>query len=129
MARRVTFLADGAVVQEGATTDVFNNPATQVVADYLGLDVWLEGVVEAAEAGVRFVLPGRRRAGLREKREPGPAVACIHPDDVMVFLSPPQTAGTSLRNVARGHRARAPPGRPLAPGLPGLGRAPPRRRC
>ena len=26
-------------------------------------------------------------------------MACIHPDDVMVFLSPPEAAGTSLRNV------------------------------
>ncbi len=99
VARRVTFLADGAVVQEGATADVFNNPAAQVVADYLGLDVWLEGTVRVDEAGaVRLVLPDGGELVCADG-EPGPAIACIHPDDVMVFLARPETAGTSLRNV------------------------------
>ena len=99
VARRVTFLADGAVVQEGATADVFNNPAAQVVADYLGLDVWLEGTVQVDEAGaVRLLLPDGAELVCGEG-EPGPAIACIHPDDVMVFLSRPETAGTGLRNV------------------------------
>ena len=99
VARRVTFLADGAVVQEGATADVFNNPAAQVVADYLGLDVWLEGTVRVDEAGaVRLLLPDGAELVCGEG-EPGPAIACIHPDDVMVFLVRPETAGTSLRNV------------------------------
>ena len=99
VARRVTFLADGVVVQEGPTADVFNNPAAQVVADYLGLDVWLEGTVRVDEAGaVRLALPDGGELVCGEG-EPGPAIACIHPDDVMVFLSPPETASTSLRNV------------------------------
>ena len=65
VAHRVTFLADGAVVQEGATTDVFNNPATQVVADYLGLDVWLEGTVEAEEPASASCCPDGADTGLR----------------------------------------------------------------
>jgi tungstate transport system ATP-binding protein len=98
VARRVTFLAAGSVVQEGATTDVFNNPAAQVVADYLGLDVWLEGTVEVDEDGTRLVLPDGAHLVCAEA-EPGPAIACIHPDDVMLFLAPPALAGTTLRNV------------------------------
>ena len=99
VADRITFLARGEVVQEGAATDVFNNPATQVVADYLGLDVWLEGHVEdAANGSARFVLDDGTSLICAETA-PGPAVACIHPDDVMLFLTRPDSRGTSLRNV------------------------------
>jgi tungstate transport system ATP-binding protein len=99
VADRVTFLAEGKVVQEGATTEVFNNPATQVVADYLGLDVWLEGRVEEAAGGsARFVLDDGASLICAETAS-GPAVACIHPDDVMLFLTKPDSRGTSLRNV------------------------------
>ena len=99
VAQRVTFLAEGAVVQEGAPTDVFNNPASQVVADYLGVDVWLEGTVEVDESGgTRLVLADGATLVCADA-EPGPAVACVRPDDVMLFLAPPDTRGTSLRNV------------------------------
>jgi molybdate transport system ATP-binding protein len=99
VADHVTFLADGEMVQEGATTDVFNNPAAQVVADYLGLDVWLEGRVEdAADGSARLVLADGASLICAETTS-GPAVACIHPDDVMLFLTRPDSRGTSLRNV------------------------------
>jgi len=99
VADRVTFLAQGVVVQEGPTTEVFNNPASQVVADYLGLDVWLEGRVdEQADGSHVFVLPDGTTLICAETHA-GPAVACIHPDDVMLFLTRPDSRGTSLRNV------------------------------
>jgi tungstate transport system ATP-binding protein len=97
VAQRVTFLAAGAVVQQGKPTEVFNNPAAEVVADYLGWDVWLEGIVTVDERGTRLVLPDGAELVCGDG-EPGPAVACIHPDDVMLFLAPP-AAGSSLRNV------------------------------
>jgi tungstate transport system ATP-binding protein len=99
VADHVTFLAQGEVVQEGATTDVFNNPASQVVADYLGLDMWLEGRVEdASDGALRFVLSDGASLVCAEAAC-GPAVACIRPDDVMLFLTRPDSRGTSLRNV------------------------------
>ena len=94
-----TFLVAGEIVQHGPTTQVFNNPATQEVADYLGLDQWFEGVLEPAGEGTsRLVLPGG--AGLLcVEAPPGPAVASVHPEDVLLFLEPPIAGGTSLRNV------------------------------
>ena len=99
VADRVTFLAAGRVVQEGTTTAVFNNPASAVVAEYLGADVWLEGdVVVDAEGSTRLVLVGGKALVCAEA-EAGPAVACIHPGDVLLFVASPQTLGASVRNI------------------------------
>ena len=100
VADRVTFLVAGEIVQHGATTEVFNSPATQEVADYLGMDVWFEGVIEPAGGGTsRLLLPGGASL-LCVETPPGPAVASIHPEDVLLFLEPPVAGGVSLRNVA-----------------------------
>jgi tungstate transport system ATP-binding protein len=94
-----TFLVAGEIVQHGPTTQVFNNPATQEVADYLGLDQWFEGVIEPAGGGTsRLVLPGGASL-LCVEAPPGPAVASVHPEDVLLFLEPPVAGGTTLRNI------------------------------
>ena len=96
---RVTFLAAGEIVQHGATAEVFNSPATQEVADYLGMDVWFEGVVEPAGDGTsRLLLPGGASL-LCVETPPGPAVASIHPEDVLLSLEPPTAGASTLRNV------------------------------
>jgi molybdopterin-binding protein len=98
IADRVTFLAEARVVQEGSSAEVFNAPSAAVVADYLGIDVWLDGTVEPAEGDIaRFVTAGGASL-LCPPAPPGPAFACIHPEDVILFLSEPDAA-SSLRNV------------------------------
>ena len=101
VADRVTFLAAGRVLQEGSRGQVFDTPASVEVADYLGIDVWLEGVVVNGIGGAsRLVLPGG--AGLVcPETDPGPAFACIHPEDVILFLAPPESSETSLRNIVK----------------------------
>ena len=101
VADRVTFLAGGRVVQEGTRSEVFNRPATGEVADYLGVDVWLEGeVVDAPGGALRFVLPGGASLWCAQGR-PGPAFACVHPEDVTLFRRDPAAEATSARNVLR----------------------------
>jgi tungstate transport system ATP-binding protein len=101
VADRVTFLAGGRVVQEGTRGEVFNRPATEEVAEYLGVDVWLEGeVTSGPDDTLRFVLPGGAFLSCAEG-EPGPAFACVHPEDVTLFRSPPQADAMSARNVLR----------------------------
>jgi len=101
VADRVTFLADGRVVQEGTRGEVFNRPATEEVADYLGVDVWLEGEVSSGPGdALRFVLPGGAALSCAEG-EPGPAFACVHPEDVTLFRSQPPAGAMSARNVLR----------------------------
>jgi molybdopterin-binding protein len=101
VADRVTFLADGRVVQEGTRGEVFNRPATEEVADYLGVDVWLEGEVSSGPGDeLRFGLPGGAFLSCAEG-EPGPAFACVHPEDVTLFRSEPSAETMSARNVLR----------------------------
>jgi molybdopterin-binding protein len=101
VADRVTFLAGGRVVQEGTRSEVFNRPATGEVADYLGVDVWLEGeVADGPGDTLRFVLPGGAFLSCAEGR-PGSAFACVHPEDVTLFRSRPPADAMSARNVLR----------------------------
>ena len=96
---RVSFMADGRIVQAGGVAEVFNNPASSAVADYLGIDVWLEGVVETGDNGAnRFLLPGGAVLHCVADRT-GPAFACIHPEDVLLLRQRPQPGDASLRNV------------------------------
>ena len=99
VADRVTFLADGRILQEGKGSDVFNRPASDEVADYLGVDVWLPGeVVDAPPEGTRFLLESGGSLACVEA-QPGPAFACIHPEDVALSLSEPPAGSFSARNV------------------------------
>ncbi len=114
VADRVTFLAEGRVLQEGSRAQVFDSPASSAVADYLGIDVWLEGVIENGLAGAsRFVLPGGASLTCSQA-EPGPAFACIHPEDVILFVERPPDLGTSLRNIVEAEvRSIRPAGRSM----------------
>lgn len=101
VADKVTFLAAGRVVQEGTRGEVFNRPATEEVADYLGVDVWLEGEVEGGPGGeLRFVTPNGAALACGEGR-PGPAFACVHPEDVTLFRAEPPAGAMSARNLLR----------------------------
>jgi molybdopterin-binding protein len=101
VADTVTFLAGGRVVQEGARGEVFNRPATEEVADYLGVDVWLEGEVEiGADGALRFVTPSGASLACGEGR-PGPAFVCVHPEDVTLFRAEPPAGSMSARNLLR----------------------------
>jgi len=101
VADAVTFLSGGVVVQTGSCADVFNRPATVEVAEYLGAEAWLEGEVVQDDVVGRFVLANGSSIACGEA-PPGPALACVHPEDVAVFRSPPASGSTSLRNVVEG---------------------------
>ena len=89
------------MAQSGSAASVFERPATQEIADYLGIDAWLEGTVTNDDVVTHFVLPSGARIACGEAPL-GPAVACIHPEDVALFTSPPAPGSTSLRNVVTG---------------------------
>jgi len=99
VADSVTFLAGGRVVQEGSRGEVFNRPANEEVAEYLGVDVWLAGeVVEGPGDALRFVLPDGAALACGEGT-PGPAFAVVHPEDVTLLRAEPDAETLSARNV------------------------------
>ena len=95
---RVTFLVDGRVVQDGPLADILSRPADEVVAEYMDARVWFEGTVESSAAGARFVLSDG--AALECAQTPaGPALLCLHPEDVMLLATPPAADDAGRRNV------------------------------
>ena len=99
---RVSFLERGRIVQTGAAVDLFAHPASASFADFLGLDAYLEGeIVNAAEGSTRLRLASGVEIACREAAD-GPAVACLPPEDVVLFAGAPAEHSTSLRNVLQG---------------------------
>ncbi len=100
---RVSFLEGGQVVQSGEVTDVFAHPATTSFAEFLGLDTYLEGVIiRSVDGSMRLRLSSCDVEIACGEASEGPAVACLPPEDVVLFRSPPAVGSTSLRNVLPG---------------------------
>jgi tungstate transport system ATP-binding protein len=101
VADTVSFMDGGRVTQSGPALRVFSRPASTTLATFLGLDSYLEGSVTVKDG--RHVL--KLASGLEVhcgEGEAGAAVACLPPEDVVLFSSPPSRASSSLRNVLEG---------------------------
>jgi len=99
---RVSFLEGGRIVQTGVPVDVFAHPATTAFAEFLGLDTYLEGVIlRGMDGSTRLRLDCGMEIACGDAPE-GPAVACLPPEDVVLFASAPIEHSTSLRNVLPG---------------------------
>ena len=90
MGDRVSFLEHGRIVQTGAAIDVFAHPASASFADFLGLDAYLEGeIVNADDGSTTLRLTSGMEIACREAAD-GPAVACLPPEDVILFTGRPR---------------------------------------
>ena len=100
---RVSFIEDGAVTQTGPVRDVFARPSSASLADFLGLETYLEGRVRTGTDGVstQLVVDDGVVVACGEAPD-GPAIACLPPEDVVLFRVPPPEGSTSLRNVVEG---------------------------
>ncbi|MEI6727312.1 MAG: ABC transporter ATP-binding protein, partial [Actinomycetes bacterium] len=105
VADRIAFITEGRVRQDGTPDEILTRPASKEVADFLGVDTWIEGDVRdeseaAGGGGLIFVTTGGGRLAVEDPR-PGPALVCIRPDDVVLFREPPETVGTEYANSLR----------------------------
>ncbi len=99
LADRVAVLLEGRIAQVGTPTEVFETPATEAVAAFVGVETIEPGVIEATADGVAVVAVGRRdaftagrpaRVEVRSDLPAGaPVLLCIRPEDVAVSLPPP----------------------------------------
>jgi tungstate transport system ATP-binding protein len=102
IADRISFLFQGRLLQEGTPSEFVDAPAASAVADYLGIGAWLQGVV-VPDGGstARFVLPTAATLLCSESAS-GPALACIHPEDVLLKTSVPEALRDGRHNVLAG---------------------------
>jgi len=107
LADRVAVLIDGRVRQLDATATVFQAPASEEVARFVGVETLVSGLVVAREAGVTRVQVGGRTLEVAAPAEPGARVrVAIRPEDVTLALPPEQGGVSSARNVLAGAIAR-----------------------
>lgn len=95
---RVAVLIGGGLLQVGPPTEVFAQPVDEVVADFVGVDTKIPGVVEMISEGLARV--GFDGGGVEVVGEfqPGERVLlCLRPEDIT--LSP--TSGEDFKSSAR----------------------------
>jgi len=98
VADRIAFITEGRVRQDGTPDEILTRPASKEVADFLGVDTWIEGEVrDGGDGRLTFVARGGGCLTVEDPR-PGPALVCIRPDDVVLFREPPQAVGPERPN-------------------------------
>jgi molybdate transport system ATP-binding protein len=110
-ADRTVLVGAGRIIQEGATPDVFNRPATPVAARLVGVDAVVVGRISAVEEGLATVIAGGQEVRVGAHGSVGAEVAlCIRAEDVVVAShdAPDLSAMNRWRAVVRSEAADGP---------------------
>jgi tungstate transport system ATP-binding protein len=103
LADRVAVLMGGRVQQLAGTTEVFQAPASEAVARFVGVETIVSGRVVGRADGVTRVAIGGRTVEVAAAAEPGCDVrVAIRPEDVTLALGPERGGASSARNVLAG---------------------------
>jgi molybdopterin-binding protein len=107
LADRVAVLIDGRIRQIDDTARVFQAPASEEVARFVGVETIVTGRVLGRDGGVTRIEIGGCTLEVAAAAEPGARVRlAIRPEDVTLVLPPEQGGGSSARNVLAGAIAR-----------------------
>lgn len=98
MAQDVVVLADGGILQSGTTAQIFNQPASEFVAGFVGTETILEGTVRNNRNGLLEIAVADKMIEAVGDFLPGKAVfCCIRPENITVSDAPQDKS--SARNV------------------------------
>ncbi|MBX9656348.1 ABC transporter ATP-binding protein [bacterium] len=97
LAERVIVLSGGSVQQIGDVQQVFNHPANEIVAQIVGVETVLPGVIREIEEGIAVVDVGTvsLRAAVRDSL-PNHVTVCIRAEEVLIEKG--AQGATSARN-------------------------------
>jgi tungstate transport system ATP-binding protein len=99
LSNRIVVMQGGRIVQEGSPAVVMNRPLDEFVANFVGMETILEGVVSRNREQQVTVLVGGEEIDAVGDQMPGELVYCgIRPENVTVSISNPDHK-TSERNV------------------------------
>lgn len=97
IADKLAVLIEGRLEQLGKPTEVFGRPVNEAVAEFLGAENLLEGVVAACRDGAAEIdIAGISLEALCEEPPGTPVKVLIHPDEVALFVD--TASGGSMRN-------------------------------
>jgi len=93
LADRIGVLLDGRLVQTGNATDIFRSPQNEEVANFVGMENIIEGVIIANNDGIAMVNIGGNAIQAVSSHPTGKKVyACIRPEDITLALSSTQSS-------------------------------------
>lgn len=99
LADKIAVLRDGALLQVGTPSEVFNAPADEFVANFVGVETVLAGRITSAADGIVDVAVGDQVLHAPDHRleeSTRRVLACIRPEDVVLARAP--AVGSSVRN-------------------------------
>ena len=93
LADRIGVLLDGRLVQTGNATEIFRLPQNEEVANFVGMENIIEGVIIAGNDGIATVNIGGNAIQAVSNYPVGKEVyACIRPEDITLALSSTQSS-------------------------------------
>lgn len=85
LADDLAVMKDGRILQSGSPEDVFTRPGSKEIADFVGAETILEGVIVKKEDNLCFIRVGEKILEAVSPYDAGAGVfACIRPEDVVV---------------------------------------------
>lgn len=99
LADKMAVMSDGALLQVGTPYEIFNTPASEAVANFVGVETVLKGTVLSVSDGMaRITIGGRMLHALANDATAADAtvLACIRPEDVALAKS--AHSDSSVRN-------------------------------
>jgi len=103
LADRIGVLMNGRILQMGSSREVFGYPKNQEVAEFVGVENIIEGVVASSEDGiVSMDVDGGVIEAIADYAAGEEVAACIRPEDVTLALS---AVSSSARNSFAGEVA------------------------
>jgi len=98
LAQDVTVMVDGKIVQSGTTAQIFNQPDSEFVANFVGTETILEGTVKNSNAGLMAISVAGKIIEAVGDFLPGQNVyCCLRPENIIVSKEMPEKI--SARNV------------------------------
>ncbi len=102
MADRIAVLQEGRIQQVGTPGDIFNSPANEGVAQFIGVETILEGEAVLCEDGLTCVrVNGLDIQVLSEAREGEKLKLVIHPEEVLILRGAAEAGSARNRFPAR----------------------------
>ncbi len=98
LAQDVTVMAKGKIIQSGTTAQIFNQPASEFVADFVGTETILEGTVKRSGSGLMEIVVAEKIIEAAGNLPPGQKVhCCLRPENIIV--SRDRSERISTRNI------------------------------